>query len=176
MKRDVARELRRLHGRVVIELDAAWPDGTGLTPLAPVTGTVALANVGGQIRATGAVRTVVRLACSRCLREFPYELEVPLDELCVLAQIDEPAAYAEQSEDTDVVPILNEEFIDLSELVRQCLVLGVPDRPLCREDCKGLCPQCGQDLNEKQCNCTKVTMDPRWLPLRRLLEQSDEED
>ena len=56
--------------------------------------------------------------------------------------------------------------IDLQPAVREQILLSVPPPPLCREDCKGLCPQCGKDLNEGECGCDRTVLDPRWAALK----------
>ena len=61
--------------------------------------------------------------------------------------------------------------IDLGEDVRQTLILAVPLKLLCRPECKGLCPQCGTNLNNETCSCTTVEADPRWDALRALKEE-----
>jgi uncharacterized protein len=59
-------------------------------------------------------------------------------------------------------------LLDLSEAIRQNALLAVPMKPLCREDCSGLCQQCGKDLNKGQCDCNKSEIDPRWAKLADL--------
>lgn len=56
--------------------------------------------------------------------------------------------------------------IDLQPAVREQILLSVPASPLCREDCKGLCPTCGKDLNEGECGCDRTVIDPRWAALK----------
>ena len=60
------------------------------------------------------------------------------------------------------------ETIDIDELVREQVLLAVPERSLCQEDCKGLCPTCGADRNLKECGCESVEADPRWAALKNL--------
>jgi uncharacterized protein len=63
----------------------------------------------------------------------------------------------------------NTHEIDLSFGVRESLLLALPMKVLCSEDCKGLCPHCGANLNEESCDCVAETIDPRWAELRKLL-------
>lgn len=58
--------------------------------------------------------------------------------------------------------------LDISQEIRDLVMLGLPTKILCREDCKGLCPQCGADLNFETCSCQKEEIDPRWEALRQL--------
>jgi uncharacterized protein len=58
--------------------------------------------------------------------------------------------------------------LDVREVIRQNALLAIPMKPLCKEDCAGLCSQCGKDLNTKQCKCIKQEIDPRWAKLVNL--------
>ncbi len=75
----------------------------------------------------------------------------------------------------DDVIVLPDAVLDLDELVRADILLSVPAKILCREDCKGLCPDCGQNLNEGDCGCQHTTIDPRFTKLLELMSQ-DESD
>ncbi len=88
--------------------------------------------------------------CSRCLRETAIE---------VLAQEEEfvPTAAGGWVE-SDTSPFVQEMMVDVSGLSREALVLAIPDRLMCSSECKGLCPQCGADLNEGRCSCGPLEM------------------
>ncbi len=101
-------------------------------------------------------------------------LVIEINEECALRDIDEPQAYQGTDTQGNPIPVLNGKEIDLSELVRQLLNLHLPPRSLCKPDCAGLCPNCGQDLNEGTCDCEARKGDPRLAPLRALWPQSDE--
>lgn len=121
-------------------------------------------------------------ACRRCLR--PVELTVPVSFALSLvpqtslsqrlAEDDRAPAPTEAkgrgSFDPDDVDqeTFDGHAIELDPLVREQLLLALPMDALCREDCKGLCPSCGQDLNERSCDCRADTADPRWAKLRSL--------
>lgn len=91
-------------------------------------------------------------------------MAVTVNEECSLVEMDEPG-------DQEAIPILNEGVVDLTELVRQVLVLNTPPTPLCRADCKGLCPDCGHNLNAGPCQCPREPVDERWAGLRGLLDE-----
>jgi uncharacterized protein len=80
-------------------------------------------------------------------------------------------------EDEETYPLVGE-HLDLRPLVRDALLLELPIAPLCRDDCRGLCPTCGADLNEGTCACEDPTSDPRWSVLDRLrqAEAGEEEN
>lgn len=108
---------------------------------------------------SGAVSGTVGQECRRCLTQTSDSYSVPVEELFVTGPVTEDDAY----------PVTGE-HIDLEPMVRDAVILGLPLNPLCRPDCKGLCPQCGQDLNVKDCGHRPDATDARWEPLRRLLE------
>jgi uncharacterized metal-binding protein YceD (DUF177 family) len=110
----------------------------------------------------GTASTRVHGECCRCLAAAEAALEAPLRLLLQrkVATGDELAAVAEEDE-VELVPPGTRQF-DLTEMVRQALVLELPVRLYCRADCRGLCPRCGQDLNQGECRCAHVAGDPRW--------------
>lgn len=90
----------------------------------------------------------VLLTCSRCLEKFNYEIDLKLDEEISKEKISD----------------LNE--LDLSNLFLENILLMIPMKPVCSEACKGLCPQCGQNLNDEECGCEREVIDPRLEKLR----------
>jgi uncharacterized protein len=64
--------------------------------------------------------------------------------------------------------VFDGEALDVDEIVKEQILLAVPTRMLCREDCKGICPQCGVDKNTGECNCETKEIDPRWAALKNL--------
>jgi uncharacterized protein len=111
----------------------------------------------------GTARTVVRGECRRCLT--PVSTPVTL-EIGALFTQDLDAA-----DDPDTYPVpRNATEIDVTPAVREELVLAAPQYMLCRDDCKGLCPQCGKDWNSGPCDCEPVT-EARWQPLKALKDK-----
>ncbi|HUO86089.1 MAG TPA: DUF177 domain-containing protein [Thermoanaerobaculia bacterium] len=108
------------------------------------------------------------LACDRCLEP----IRVPIDEdLELLVVVREPRPLAgehELSDDDLGVLHLDEEVLDTEPLLIEQLQLQVPMKPVCRPDCKGLCPTCGADRNRADCDCRDVEVDPRWAALAEL--------
>jgi uncharacterized protein len=160
--------LRHPGGCRVVELDDPLPPGTGLASAGTVAGRLELTNAGDSVAARGRLRVAVRLECGRCLAENDHVLEILVNEECALAQVDMPEAQLAIAGQDGQIPILNDEDLDLSELVRQLVALHLPNRPLCREDCAGLCLRCGHDLNEGPCRCGPDETDPRWAALKNL--------
>ena len=104
--------------------------------------------------------------CARCVEEYDFVLEK--DFSVVLVPKRELNAESElEAEDLDLSFYEGKE-IDLSPLVQEQIILALPTRPLCREVCKGLCPQCGANLNVQTCTCATAADDPRLAVLRTL--------
>ena len=114
----------------------------------------------------GALTADVTLECARCLKHFKETLMNGTDFIAG------PAKPESQKEidDEDHVYYDHELRADLWEIIRQTVILAVSLKPLCSEDCRGLCPQCGTNLNQKKCKCTVSKVDPRLEPLKKLLE------
>lgn len=116
---------------------------------------------GGDVLVRGTVRGVVAQQCRRCLEP----LEVPLDVEVAMyfeAGVDETEAA---DEEVYALPERGGE-LDLAGPLRQELTLAVSPFPVCREDCRGLCPICGGNRNETECDCREAEVDERWAALR----------
>lgn len=168
---DVYERLSKPSARVVCEIEAAPPEGLGAPCVGPVHGRVQLTNAGHEIIARGEVTAIFELECRRCLRRFQQTVTATINEPCALREIDQLEAYMVATDEPEALPILEGQLINLGELVRQNLVVALPARPLCKLDCRGLCPYCGKDLNEGPCECAEEQIDPRLAPLRALLDQ-----
>jgi uncharacterized protein len=154
----------------VIDLDVAGDGGGGL-----VHGNVELTRTNRGILARGSLDTVVKIDCSRCLCEYECPLHMKIEEEFFPLTDIFTGAPLSPPEEPDVFTIDEQHILDLTEAIRQSVLLALPMKPLCREDCEGLCPQCGQNLNENVCSCSSDRMDPRWAKLTlvkvRLKEQ-----
>ncbi len=116
-----------------------------------------ITNHSGFVLLEGEITAQLLVSCARCGREFNYKAVIPLN-----AKITEALA----NEDEDEFIILTDYEFDEEDLVRSTLILELPGRYLCNEDCKGLCPKCGCDLNEGLCQCNTKEADPRWDVLK----------
>jgi uncharacterized protein len=123
---------------------------------------------GQQIVVGGHVETCAQLECDRCLK--PVELPVSADfELEYITGADyESSSAAALSEEEMSVSVFDGDSIDVDEILKEQILLAVPARTLCRVDCKGICPECGLDLNTGECGCTPNEIDPRWAALKNL--------
>ena len=112
------------------------------------------------------VRSAGAFTCDRCLDQFRRQIQATY-ELVYLLSGQEPARTGERSaEILTLSPDTN--IIDLGEDARQFLVLSLPIRMLCKDDCAGLCATCGSNLNQGSCVCSAEEVDPRWDALKNL--------
>jgi len=136
--------------------------------MAPFAGTVRLLNASDSILARIEGDTVLRLTCARCLEPFAHALHIDLEEeFRPRIDIFTGAVLPNVGEDASL--IINEyHVLDLSEVLRQAMLLTQPLPPLCRDDCAGLCPTCGVNKNLETCDCHTVEIDSRWAALSAL--------
>jgi uncharacterized protein len=128
-----------------------------------VKGEVTLTHTNRGLMAKGEITASVTGSCSRCLKAIDYEVEYDFEEECLPnAGESEPLSLPDQ---TDNITIDESQIVDLSEVMRQYTLLTVPTKPLCRPDCAGICPSCGQDLNQGPCQCPSHAYDQRWSRL-----------
>jgi uncharacterized protein len=136
--------------------------------VAPVDLAVEARKDGRKVRLVGRVVTSLECDCSRCLEPFPVPVDAGLDVLFLPAA--ENNAEGEQAieEDDLGVSFYKDDVIDLGEVVREQFYLALPMKPLCREDCQGLCPVCGVNKNRETCTCESTWVDPRLETLKAL--------
>lgn len=121
---------------------------------------------GEEVRLRGSIRTEVELLCDRCLAPSRAPLEVEFDTRFI-----PQSAAAGAGENVELLAedlglsAYEGDAVDLDELVREQILLALPSRRLHSEDCKGLCPKCGADLNAGHCPCERGETDPRWAAL-----------
>ena len=133
---------------------------------AAVNGKVRLS--GNEVFVNGHVETRAQVECDRCLK--PVELPVNVDfTLEYISDSDyESIETAELTEAEMSVSVFDGAAIDVDEIVKEQILLAVPTRMLCREDCKGICPECGTYRNTGECTCVTNDIDPRWAALKNL--------
>ena len=137
-----------------------------LTGPATVTGKVRLA--GNEVFVKGHVDTRARVECDRCLQPVEAPVDADFELEYITGSEYESGGVAELTEAEMSVAVFDGEAIDVDEIVKEQIVLAVPTRMLCREDCKGICPECGMDRNTGDCSCTTEDIDPRWAALKNL--------
>ncbi len=154
--------------RAVSEDDPLWAEA-GLGLGGPVSLDLRARITGaGQVLVTGVIEVPVVGECRRCLADVrqTFRQEVAL-------VWSEPAELAAESDGEEEIRTLDPgaSEIDLGEAIREELILSAPAYLLCRDECKGLCPQCGANLNDGPCGCETEEQDPRWEALRALKKE-----
>lgn len=163
------RELSRQPGSALgVRRTVSAPQGTGQDVIGvPVGGELALdlrlESVVEGVLVSGTVSGPLEGECARCLDPFQDTVDVDVVELFAY-----PDSTTSETTEQDEVSRLTGDTIDLEPLVRDGVILGLPVAPLCREDCAGLCVDCGQRWDDLPPEHHHTTMDPRWAALARL--------
>jgi len=122
---------------------------------------------GTELFLTGEVEAKTTACCARCAEEFKAERSRAFRYVLAPKSIGYDGDTEQRSDDLEF-SIYEGEEVDLTPLIREQVLLALTDRPLCREDCRGLCPKCGANLNESKCSCRSEAFDPRFAVLRTL--------
>ena len=139
-----------------------------LTILGPILGHVRMRHISQGLLVDGWVDVTLELTCTRCLTQFEQPMHILFEErfyptLDIITGLPLPPP-----EEEDVFPINDHHEVDLTEAIRQQILLDLPMVTLCKEDCAGLCSQCGHDLNTGPCDCQPM-VDERLSILNTLL-------
>lgn len=123
---------------------------------------------GDKFDIAGTITADAESDCTRCLEAVETPVSIELS--ATYAREDEFAGKpnAELAEDDLETDLLMEEMLDTAEMAREQILLGIPEQLYCKEDCKGLCAKCGENLNLINCNCKESETDPRWAALKNI--------
>ncbi len=124
----------------------------------PVHVQLQVSNTGKSLLVQGKIHTNLAAVCSRCLEGFPYPIELTFEDEWVPAS----RATTEQQEDCF---LFEGEEIEITERITEQIILALPMKFLCSNECRGLCPKCGKNLNLQQCACAEDDIDPRFAKL-----------
>lgn len=130
--------------------------------LAPIEVEIVVENTGTIFAGRGNTRTLLQLPCSRCLKDFTYQLQAEFEVSIVEDN------YRDQFSADEGFVFFNGDEADISSRIEEAIFMAIPICPLCQEDCQGLCPGCGQNKNTTSCSCQEETIDPRWEKLKNL--------
>lgn len=126
---------------------------------------------GRQVRLRGSLKVSLELVCARCLDAVRVRLYPEFDQFYQSNSGSNLSGEIALTRVDTEVGFFNGDFIDVTDLVREQIFLGLPMKPMCREDCKGLCPHCGGNRNVRDCGCQKLEADPRLAPLSKIRDQ-----
>jgi uncharacterized protein len=163
MKINVAQQLKEPVGSVrQVAIDELGDGGF------PIRGTVRLLLTNHSILVNGELVTTVHDICSRCLDGFDLPLFLDIEEEYLITRDPVSGTPQSQTNEPGVFTIDENNILDLDEAARQYTLLAQPMKPICRENCAGLCPRCGCNLNYKTCDCPTVSPDSPWASLQKL--------
>lgn len=144
--------------------------------IAPLKTRLRAVHIRDMIEVEGQVETVIRLSCSRCLESYDTSLEAPFA-LTYTREL--PEIGSESDEEVEIsaeemgLILFEGEEIDLREAVREQILMALPLRPLCRDECRGLCLQCGANLNEGGCGCGQPDFNIKFAALKNFKVKQD---
>lgn len=121
-----------------------------------------------QTDVRGEIDTKIEIDCTRCLQPVAQDLKIRFDVDFVTPEFDATARETELNQGDLETAVFAGDELDLTELVREQILLNMPEQTFCDPDCKGLCPKCGQNRNLINCNCEENETDPRWAALKDL--------
>jgi len=173
MRFDLSRiRSEREHYEKVYDPEACSGDRDSFRVVAPVSLAFEIVKDKRQFQLVGHVQTELELPCSRCLEPFTW----PIDTAFVLRYQPHTQNAGESEreieEDDLSTAFYENDEIDLGQLMREQFYLSLPMKPLCRDDCHGLCPGCGANLNRGTCACKRDWDDPRLAVLKKLNKES----
>ncbi len=141
-----------------VELDGFTYDYEYIRIVEPIQFRGQLDMLGEFFELQGKITGTIELTCSRCLVKYPHELNIEVDEKF---SNDQEAV----DKDDDIV-FMDSDTLDITEIVLGNIILSLPIKRLCKENCRGLCPICGTDLNTSPCTCVAEDVDPRLAKLK----------
>lgn len=124
---------------------------------APLHWQADITNTGGALLVSGTVKGTAKGSCARCLEDAVFDVEGEIEGYFLIPGQEADLDDLEEDE-FDTLP--TDEMLDMAPLIEAALVLEMPLVPLCKDDCKGLCPKCGQNLNEGDCGCQSIEVAP----------------
>ena len=154
-----------------LDLDIEESFGFEEVPLvSPVKAHLELTKAHSEIIVAGNIAAEVELECSRCLKKYRRVVNEPVN--VVYHPIEELGAETHGLKDEEMdMGFYKDEELDMKELIKEQLILNIQMKPLCDENCRGICSQCGTDLNTETCNCETKKIDSRLEVLKKFLEK-----
>ncbi len=182
MKLDLSEILSHVGMRYAYTMDEPPIVDEDLECSAPIRGSIVFSNTGNVLLINGSADTKVVVPCSRCLVYYEEPIHLAIEEqFAVEAKFVGPRGrqgqvVIEEDENPDAGRLFEGPLFDLTELLRQGLMLALPIQLLHDPDCRGLCQTCGQNLNEGACHCSNATINPALEALRALLQESPDSE
>ena len=173
---NVSQLLKEPNGsRRAFEVDETFPP-MGDTAVSRVLGRVDLLRTDEGVWVSAELESEAVCYCSRCLDEYRQPIAMSIEEeFLPLVDVSTGGGLGRPDDAGEQFHIDSQHILDLSEAIRQYASLSVPIKSVCREDCAGICPSCGANLNITQCGCERASRESRWAPLLESVSAGDEE-
>lgn len=165
---DVSSILKEIGGRIDIDGSVLLPDTEFLGEYhfsKPLSVKGSVSNNGKSLTLRTVAEGHMTTSCARCMKEITVPVSFEIDEN--LARDD-----GEVSEDEDII-LFHDTSFEIDDIVYDNFLMSIEGKYLCKEDCKGLCPTCGKDLNEGDCGCSDQIIDPRWSGLLDIMKDNE---
>lgn len=141
--------------------------------VSPYEAIIRVIKKGNDVFLNGLVKCSIELQCSRCLSSFSLTINSPLDIVFrPVNELTEEGCYELQKDELDL-GFYRDNLLDIDDIVNEQLALDIPMKPLCAIACKGICPECGADLNKAQCGCNLSGLDKRFKILEKLIKHEE---
>lgn len=151
---------------VPIEMDAFVMNGDSFSLIEKAPVALTITNIGNrEISIQGHIDVVLNIPCDRCLEDVPTALSMDVDKTIDMKKTDE-----ERINDLDETCYIDHSSLDVERLVSNEILIHFPMKTLCREDCKGICFKCGQNLNLGECGCDRASLDPRMSAIQDIFK------
>jgi uncharacterized protein len=137
----------------------------------PVRAKLKIQKVGAEVVVNGNIKADIQMQCSRCLKDFKKDISFPVEAVFHPVEQLEGEEHREIKAEELNMGFYSKDELDLTDLVKEQIMLNLPMKPLCNDFCKGICLQCGADLNAGACGCTVRDIDSRLVGLKKLLDK-----
>lgn len=132
-----------------------------------------ISHEGQFLQMNGRIQTTVKGKCSRCLELVSMDIDHSFAEQLLYAKDVSLFSHLAVGEVEEKYFIYDNDTLDITDIIRESLLAVLPQKILCRDDCRGLCPKCGKNLNQGQCDCDLFEVDPRLAILAKLKETEE---
>ncbi len=158
---------------LVLDLQEPSLINASLKTIGPIEAHLEIHRYEEEVSVKGDIKGHLLLQCSRCLIDFQHDVDIKIELLYEpLPANSTEESYEIHKDETNISFYQNDE-IDIADLITEQILLNIPMKPLCDNQCKGLCPYCGVDMNLQSCNCNEQYIDPRLIKLQTLLSRKE---
>ena len=175
MKLDLTEIASEVGKQFHYEINEPGVESEDVRCVEPITGSIDFTNAGRHIIARGSFKTRIMLQCSRCLEDFAFPIDIKIEEELPITSLQALlAGHEEEIEEEEKEPLFQDNVFDLSEYLRQMILVETPIQPICDDACKGLCPTCGVNRNREECECSVDLSGSPFASLSDMLKDSEE--